>query len=106
RQCFDALVDGIASSIIAADADLRPGRILLARGDVEGAGVNRSRVAYMNNPPEERARYNSDVDTAMTLLKFERPDGPVGMLNWFAVHGTSMNYFNKLISGDNNGYAA
>ncbi len=106
RQCFDALVDGIAASIIAADADLRPGRILLARGDVEGAGVNRSRVAYMNNPPEERARYNSDVDTAMTLLKFERPDGPVGTLNWFAVHGTSMNYYNKLISGDNKGYAA
>jgi neutral ceramidase len=28
------------------------------------------------------------------------------MLNWFAVHGTSMNFHNKLISGDNKGYAA
>jgi neutral ceramidase len=105
-QCFDALVDGITESIVAADADLKPARILLAQGAVEGAGVNRSRVAYMNNPPEERGKYQSDVDTAMTLLSFVRDDGPVGTLNWFAVHGTSMNYHNKLISGDNKGYAA
>jgi neutral ceramidase len=105
-QCFDALVDGISQSIITADADLKPGTILLAQGDVEGAGVNRSRVAYMNNPAEERAKYQSDVDTTMTLLKFVRDDGPIGTLNWFAVHGTSMNYYNKLISGDNKGYAA
>jgi neutral ceramidase len=105
-QCFDALVEGISESVIAADADLKPGKILLAQGDVEGAGVNRSRVAYMNNPAEERARYKSDVDTTMTLLKFVRDDGAIGSLNWFAVHGTSMNYYNKLISGDNKGYAA
>jgi neutral ceramidase len=105
-QCFDALADGIAESILTADADLKPGKILLSRGEVEGAGVNRSRVAYMNNPAEERAKYANDVDTTLTLLKFVRDDGPVGMLNWFAVHGTSMNYFNKLISGDNKGYAA
>jgi neutral ceramidase len=42
----------------------------------------------------------------MTLLKFVRDDVPIGSLNWFAVHGTSMNYYNKLISGDNKGYAA
>jgi neutral ceramidase len=105
-QCFDSLVDGIIESIIAADNDLKPGKILLAQGQVEGAGVNRSRVAYMNNPAAERAKYAQDVDTTMTLLKFVRDAGPIGALNWFAVHGTSMNYFNKLISGDNKGYAA
>jgi neutral ceramidase len=106
QQCFDALVDGITESICTADADLKPGRIFLAQGAVEGAGVNRSRIAYMNNPWEERARYQSDVDTRMTLLKLVRDDDPIGALNWFAVHGTSMNYHNKLISGDNKGYAA
>jgi neutral ceramidase len=105
-QCFNALVDGISESILAADADLKPGRILLTQGNVEGAGVNRSRVAYMNNPAAERALYASDVDTTMTLLKFVRDDGPIGTLNWFAVHGTSMNFHNKLISGDNKGYVA
>jgi neutral ceramidase len=105
-QCFDALVEGIAESIVTADADLKPGKILFAQGEVEGAGANRSRVAYANNPAEERAKYRSDVDTTMTLLKFVRDDGPIGAINWFAVHGTSMNYYNKLISGDNKGYAA
>lgn len=28
------------------------------------------------------------------------------MINWFAVHGTSMNNTNGLISGDNKGYAS
>jgi neutral ceramidase len=105
-QCFAALTEGIAEAVLAADADLKPGKILFAQGEVEGAGVNRSRVAYMNNPAAERARYPTDVDATMTLLKFVRADGPVGALNWFAVHGTSMNYHNKLISGDNKGYAA
>jgi len=105
-QCFDALADGIAEAVLAADADLKPGKILFAQGDVEGAGVNRSRVAYMKNPADERARYSSDVDTTMTLLKFERADGVIGTINWFAVHGTSMNHDNRLISGDNKGYAA
>ena len=30
----------------------------------------------------------------------------IGVLNWYAVHGTSMNSTNKLISGDNKGYAS
>jgi neutral ceramidase len=105
-QCFDALVEGITEAIVAADADLKPGKILFAQGEVEGAGVNRSRVAYMNNPAGERAKYKNDVDTTMTVLKFVRAEGPIGTLNWFAVHGTSMNFYNKLISGDNKGYAA
>jgi neutral ceramidase len=105
-QCFDALVDGITESVLVADADLKPGRILFAQGDVEGASVNRARVAYMKNPAAERARYSSDVDATMTLLKFVRAEGTVGLLNWFPVHGTSMNYDNRLISGDNKGYAA
>ncbi len=105
-QCFDALVDGITEAVLAADADLKLGKILLAQGEVEGAGVNRSRVAYMNNPAAERARYPADVDATMTLVKLVRADGPIGTLNWFAVHPTSMNYYNKLTSGDNKGYAA
>jgi neutral ceramidase len=105
-QCFDALMAGISEAILTADADLKPGKILFAQGEVEGAGVNRSRVAYMKNPEAERKRYDSDVDTTMTLLKFVRAEGTIGTLNWFAVHPTSMTYYNKLITGDNKGYAA
>lgn len=31
---------------------------------------------------------------------------PLGMLSFFAVHATSMNNSNRLISGDNKGYAS
>lgn len=34
------------------------------------------------------------------------PTSLLGILNWFAVHPTSMNYTNTLIPGDNKGYAS
>lgn len=33
-------------------------------------------------------------------------NNPLGVINWFAVHPTSMNNTNKLVSSDNVGYAA
>lgn len=72
-----------------------------------GANINRSPSAYLNNPPEERAKYKYDVDKDMSLLKFVDAEwGPVGAFSWFPVHGTSMNRTNQLISGDNKGAAA
>lgn len=42
----------------------------------------------------------------MLLLKFVSNGGrELGMLNWFAVHGTSMNKTNRLVSSDNKGLA-
>ena len=105
-QSFDALVDGVTESIVAADADLRPGRIILAQGEVAEANANRSSVAYRNNPADERAAYQHDVDKTMTLLKFVRDDGTIGLLNWFAVHPTSVNFHYRLTTSDNKGYAA
>lgn len=103
---YRALVEGIAASIVAAHRDLRPARILVAQGDVEGAGAQRSREAYLHNPADERGRYPADIDTTMTLVKFERDGVAIGMLNWHAVHPTSMSYHNRLISSDNKGCAA
>jgi neutral ceramidase len=52
-------------------------------------------------------RYGTDVDKEMVLLRVEAEDGtPLGSVNWFPVHPTSMNNTNKLISGDNKGYAS
>jgi len=105
-EYFDAIVEGIVGSITAAHEDLAPGNVLIATGDVEDAGAQRSAKAYENNPAEERERYATNTDKRMTLLKFVRAEGPIGMMNWFAVHPTSMTYYNKLISSDNKGYAA
>lgn len=43
----------------------------------------------------------------MQILRFEDTEGqPMGVITWFPVHCTSMNNTNKLISGDNKGYAS
>jgi neutral ceramidase len=44
----------------------------------------------------------------MTLLRFKRAsDGKnIGLLNWYAVHGTSVHNNNTLVNGDNKGVAA
>ncbi|KAH9307351.1 hypothetical protein KI387_035262 [Taxus chinensis] len=107
RQSFDVIVDGIENSIIQAHENLRPGSIYINTGELLDAGVNRSPSAYLNNPPDEQARYKYNVDKDMTLLKFVDAEwGPVGSFNWFATHGTSMSRTNSLISGDNKGAAA
>ncbi len=106
KEHFDAVVEGITAAIAQAHADMQPGNILVNRGQVDGAGANRSMVAYNANPDEERARYDADTDKDMTVLKFVRADGVVGSINWFAVHPTSMTYNNRLISGDHKGHAS
>lgn len=43
----------------------------------------------------------------MLVLKFVSDSGQeLGMLNWFPVHGTSMNTTNRLVSSDNKGLAS
>lgn len=105
QEHYDALVAGITQSIVDAHESMEPADILIGRGDVEGAGANRSRVAYLNNPDEEIARYPHDTDRTMTLLRFNGENGPIGSINWFAVHPTAMTYNNRLISGDHKGFA-
>ena len=103
---FDAIVTGITESIVQAHDDLQPGNILISKGRVADAGVNRSAIAYQENPQSERDRYSENINNAMTLLKFVGNDGPLGTINWYALHPTAMNYYNRLISGDHKGYAS
>jgi neutral ceramidase len=103
---FDAVVAGITEAIETAHDTLQPGRILIGTGPVQNAGVNRSAIAYLQNPEEERARYAHDTDQQMTLLRLEGTDGPIGAINWFAVHPTSLTYNNTLVSADHKGFAA
>ncbi|MEZ5568325.1 MAG: neutral/alkaline non-lysosomal ceramidase N-terminal domain-containing protein [Halioglobus sp.] len=105
-QHFDAIVAGITASIIQAHGDLEPGNVYINRGRVANAGVNRSAVAYRENPEAERARYDADTNTEMLLLRFADASGDIGMLNWYALHPTAMNFHNHLVSGDHKGYAS
>ncbi|WP_224367929.1 neutral/alkaline ceramidase [Hyalangium versicolor] len=107
KQNFNAIVEGIYQSILRAHNNVKPGRILVNEGRIEGCGGNRAVEAYNNNPAAERARYESNTDQTMTLLKFVGLDGEeIGTVNWYAVHPDSIGPENKLISGDNKGWAS
>lgn len=104
---FNAVAEGIYQSIVRAHNNLRPGDIRINWGEINNCGWNRSPLAYEENPAGEKARYDSNTDTTMTLLRFISADGSdLGTVNWYAVHPTSMGNTNKLISSDNKGYAS
>lgn len=116
EQSFDAAVDGIYNAILAAHKNLlaaTPGPIQIAMSELLNAAVNRSPPAYEQDPLEERQQFldtsGREVTTnrMMTLLKLVRDDGtPVGVLNWFSVHDTSIGQTLHLLSADNKGFAA
>ncbi|PSN40922.1 Neutral ceramidase [Blattella germanica] len=107
RQTFVALMAGIVISIRRAHETMTRGKVYLSVGTLAGASINRSPTAYLANPTSERAKYGANVDQEMVQLRLVREDGrPMGAINWFAVHATSMNNSNTLVSSDNVGYAA
>lgn len=106
KQNFTCIVDGIYQSIVSAHENKINGNLYIAEGILENCGKLRSIKAYRNNPGDELARYDPEDRRTMTLLKFVDESGnPIGSINWFAVHPTNMGQKNKLISGDNKGYA-
>ncbi|OAA59485.1 neutral ceramidase precursor [Cordyceps fumosorosea ARSEF 2679] len=108
KQSYQAIVDGVVLSIKRAHESLQEGYIDVGSTKVSDGAINRSRWAYLNNPEEERARYDAETDTDLTLIRFQRASDSknIGVLSWFPVHGTSMLGNNTHASGDNKGVAA
>lgn len=108
KQSYQALVDGALLSIQRAHESLAPGRLSFGSIDIKNANINRSPFAYDANPEEEKARYSSNVEKNLTLLRFDRESDnkTTGILTFFPVHGTSLYNNNTLITGDNKGVAA
>uniref|UniRef100_A0A8C0E7Z4 Neutral ceramidase n=1 Tax=Balaenoptera musculus TaxID=9771 RepID=A0A8C0E7Z4_BALMU len=107
NRTFEYMVAGIMKSIEIAHANMRPGKIFINKGNVDGAQINRSPSSYLRNPQSERARYSSNTDKEMVLLKMVDLNGDdLGLISWFAVHPVSMNNSNHLVNSDNVGYAS
>ncbi|KAJ3195270.1 hypothetical protein HDU82_002180, partial [Entophlyctis luteolus] len=106
----NTIASGVADAIIQAHNQIASqtgaSKVLLNQGTVDNASINRSNKSYLNNPAEERALYAKTIDNWMTELVFSNSTGLQGVLNWFPVHGTSMNNNNSYVSGDNKGYAS
>lgn len=110
QTVFDTIVDGIALAGAQAIRSARAGRLLVNSGDVDDCGANRSLAAFQRNP--ECAAGADPTDREMLLLKLMRDTDnlggsePLGALNWYAIHPTSLGMYNRVISGDNKGWAA
>jgi len=68
--------------------------------------IFRSQISEIN-VSSSISRYKYNVDKILTQIQFiDAADKPLGVINWFAVHPTSMNNTNLLVSSDNVGYAS
>lgn len=115
-QNLAAAVDGTVAAIRRAWTHLQgtgAGTIRFAQAELLNGTTQRSPPAYAQNPESERQAFldsrGEEVRTnrMMSLLRLQRDDGtPVGQLNWYAIHGTSISKVNERVSGDNKGYAA
>lgn len=106
NQNFEAICHGIVQAIVRAHNNLTPANARYNIGQVANASFNRSPAAYELNPAEERALFAENVDRSITQIRIEKDGQARAILNWFAVHGTTLDNQNLLISGDNKGYAA
>lgn len=99
------VISGVINAIKNAHLNLKKANLHLSSGDLVGASKNRSRVPYLKN--KDQGDYKTDVDQTMTLLRIsDANQKPTGLINWFAVHATSLSNSNRLVSGDNKGYAS
>lgn len=103
---FEANVSGIVAAIERAHDDVQPAQLTLAKGTLSGASANRSRQAWEQNPESDRANFPDAIDPHNVTLHIERNGQPVGFINWFAVHATSMSSEYRHVAIDNKGYAA
>lgn len=86
HETFYALVRGITQSIISAHNNMNEGRIFISETEINDANINRSPLAYANNPEDEKAQYKGNTDKTLVQLRFmDKHNKQVkGAFNWFA----------------------
>ncbi|XP_075974335.1 neutral ceramidase-like [Anticarsia gemmatalis] len=106
-ESFNAYVQGITRSIERAHENIVPARLFYGQTKVTNAHMNRSPYSYEYNPQTERDRYDANTDDMLTQVRIVKEDGSLhGVMSWYAIHTTTMNMTNQLVSSDNLGYAA
>ncbi|KAL8283578.1 hypothetical protein RQP46_005681 [Phenoliferia psychrophenolica] len=100
-QTYEAIVAGSVVAVQRAHANLAPGSLSIGNSTLLDTNSNRSPTSYLENPAEERAQYEHDVDKEFTLLRFDdtATGTSKGFLSFFSVHGTSLYENNTIIVG-------
>ena len=105
----------LSEAIIAAYQNLQPARIFQQKGELDKHAevcFNRSVAAYNANPEVlEKVSFKNRhlaADRTMKLWRIEQSETgqPLGSLNWFGVHTTSVSNHMDKVCTDNKGYAA
>lgn len=105
-RIFELTAASIARAIVGAVARLAPARVGTATAVVRDASRNREYEVYQRNadveglaPEEQRAR---SIDPTVTVVRVDDIRGrPLAVWSNFAIHGTSFDDGNHLLSGDN-----
>jgi neutral ceramidase len=104
---------GTVKAIQEALANLRTMQVEYAESQFSPdipVSFNRSLIAYLQNPEVKelglREEKSGAVDKTMRALLFKQDGELSGLINWFAVHTTSLPNSSMLVSSDNKGYAA
>jgi neutral ceramidase len=112
-QVFETYRNGIVEAIVAADAAKQPGSLRRAQGafaeDIPVA-FSRAIKPYNLNPevePLPLTHTHLALDRNMYLLRMDDANGnPIGSINWFGLHTTTVHKDQTCISPDNKGFAA
>jgi neutral ceramidase len=112
-KVWRAVVDGIVSAIVNAFEAAVPATMRYAQEQFSvdsDVAFNRSIPSYNRNrdvTPVALDEPKRPLDKTLRLLRFDAKDGtPLGSINWFAVHCTSVHSDNTALHFDNKGYAA
>lgn len=111
---YEAIVTGIAGAILEACEHAVLGRIRPAAGSFDPAvpvAFNRALNAHNCNRDRDQSfaddQRNLAINREMFLLRLEDELGnPLGAIDWFSVHATSVHSEYKLVTSDNKGFAA
>jgi len=115
QDVFEHYHKGLLDSILEANKDLQAAKIYLHEGEFDKDAevcYNRALDAYNLNPEavEKVTHKNRHLatDRNMRLLRIDHADtgAPLGLLNWFGVHTTSVSNRLRKVCFDNKGYAA
>ncbi len=110
---FEKAVEGTVGAILEAAARLEPAELSLDEATIprsEPVAFQRSLDAYLRNRDVTRldaSQADLALDRSMLVLRVRRPDGrPLGAMNWFGLHNTSVHADQTLLHHDNKGRAA
>lgn len=115
QDVYETYRDGIVKAIVQAAANMQDAVIRKGEASFDPEAevcFNRSWWAYSKNPEVHEQNISKKnrhlgCDRTMKLLRFDRPDGtPIGSINWFGVHTTSVGNRMRKVCYDNKGYAA